>query len=313
MSGPSFLRLVGVEFRRTCARRLVRLLVAVAALGIVIAGVVTFLHSSRTPKTVTVFGPGRIVNGVCEPVNFEPAQPDQDNPFGPKFLGPGEEGCPARVQVVRDQRFKYARLNDNEDPLLHVLAPPLILAAIFAGASLVGAEWRYGTVGVLLTWEPRRIRVLVAKVIAAVAVAFITAVLLEGLLCLALWPAAALRGTMAGVDAAWWRGALQIIGRVGFVTALFGLIGLSVGSIGRNTSAAIGGALAYLVVGEAALRAARPHWAHWFLIENTAEVVNGHRLAGGTHGAAVAAGLLLLYAGILLVIATALFATRDVT
>ena len=43
---------------------------------------------------------------------------------------------------------------------------PVVAAAWLLAASFVGAEWHAGTMGTLLTWEPRRLYVLGAKVAA---------------------------------------------------------------------------------------------------------------------------------------------------
>ena len=39
----------------------------------------------------------------------------------------------------------------------------LVVGALFAGASVAGAEWRAGSMTTLLTWEPRRVRVIVGR------------------------------------------------------------------------------------------------------------------------------------------------------
>jgi hypothetical protein len=52
----------------------------------------------------------------------------------------------------------------------------LVVGALVGGATVAGAEWRAGTVTALLTWEPRRVRVHLARVVActmlAAAIAF---------------------------------------------------------------------------------------------------------------------------------------------
>ena len=72
-----------------------------------------------------------------------------------------------------DKRFHVTQL---ADVLQHVSAFAAIIAWLL-GSSLIGAEWRTGSMATLLTWEPRRIRVTMAKAFAAVVAAFIIVML----------------------------------------------------------------------------------------------------------------------------------------
>src|SRR5688572_3667085 len=49
------------------------------------------------------------------------------------------------------------------DGILIIAALPLLLGGVLGGASVIGAEWRAGTVTTALTWEPRRLRLHVAR------------------------------------------------------------------------------------------------------------------------------------------------------
>src|SRR5205809_968711 len=78
-----------------------------------------------------------------------------------------------------------------------------LLAILIAGGTLFGAEWHAGTITTELTWEPRRARLHLAKVLAAAAFALVGFVALQVLVGLAVTPAAVLRGVTRGVDASW--------------------------------------------------------------------------------------------------------------
>src|SRR4051794_28990401 len=67
----------------------------------------------------------------------------------------------------------------HEDGILLIAGLPLLLGGVFGGASVVGAEWRAGTVTTVLTWEPRRLRLHVARVAACTALATLIAFVLE--------------------------------------------------------------------------------------------------------------------------------------
>ena len=58
----------------------------------------------------------------------------------------------------------------------------LVIGAVVGGASMIGAEWRAGTFVTLLTWEPNRRRVAIAKLLACGLVATAIAVVLQVLL-----------------------------------------------------------------------------------------------------------------------------------
>ena len=63
-----------------------------------------------------------------------------------------------------------AQLGVNRDNAIATISVLTYLLVIVIGASAVGAEYRAGTVGTILTWEPRRIRLLVARLVAAAVV-----------------------------------------------------------------------------------------------------------------------------------------------
>jgi hypothetical protein len=190
----------------------------------------------------------------------------------------------------------------------------LLVGGWVAGASFVGAEWQAGSMVTLLTWEPGRLRVLVAKSFACAAGLFALAVAIQTLFGLALWLVAATRGTTVGTDGAWLRGVVGVILRVGAVSSLFGLLGLSVAMLAKNTGAAIGVAFAYLAVLEGLIRGLRPGWRPWLLGDNAGLFIVGHASAGSPPGRSAAGSVLVLalYGLVLLSVAAASFRARDV-
>ncbi len=100
-----------------------------------------------------------------------------------------------------DDRFELVKL----DGILQGLTAPLVIVTWVIGASSIGAEWQARSITTLLTWEPRRGRVLIAKVVAAMVVACAFSLMAWLLLSAALLSSAYLHGTTAGTDAAWVR------------------------------------------------------------------------------------------------------------
>lgn len=166
----------------------------------------------------------------------------------------------------------------GEDSPLGVAAVALLIGAVIGGASMIGAEWRAGTFVTLLTWEPNRARVAVAKLIACGAVATVVAVLLQTLFCAALLPAALGPGSTAGVDADWF---VSLVGgalRIAALTGLAAMLMASIAMVGRNTAAALGVAFGYLMVVESLVGGWKP-WATRFLLgPNGAVFVTGGSL-----------------------------------
>jgi hypothetical protein len=302
--------LVGTELRRLLARRLTKLFAALAILAVVVTGLVVFFRSNRDLAPARA----RAEQQRQEVIRFCLEDPSE-------FGGPGIAGeagfdaqrfCEERIGLeVGDPRFHLAELVE----IFKGTAAPLVILGWLLGASFIGGDWRAGTVTTELTWEPRRLRLFVAKAFVCVLVAFAWTIVFQALLGGALVPAAAVRGTTAGTGAAWLRELAGVSLRAGAVSALGALIGFSVAAVGRNTAAALGAGFAYLAVIEGILRGVWPGWSRWFVGDNAALFVDGRDARFPPIGRSVAgAGILLsIYALALLAVATAQFRARDVT
>jgi len=156
--------------------------------------------------------------------------------------------------------------------------------------------------------------VLTAKALATFLTAMVVAVALEVLFVAALVPAAALRGTMDGVDLAW-TGELTMAGlRIALLTGAASTTGFALAAIGRNTTVALGVAFAQLNLVENLLRGLRPGWSGWLIGENATIFLTNAALRTmpverSTLGAAL---VLATYTMGLLAVALALFRQRDV-
>lgn len=190
----------------------------------------------------------------------------------------------------------------------------LIIGAVVGGASMIGAEWRAGTFSTLLTWEPARRRVAIAKLTACGVVAAAVAVVLQTLYCLAFLPAVWARGTTAGADLDWLRTLAGAGLRMAALAGLAAALMASVAMIGRNTAVALGAAFGYLVVFENMARAWKPWSGRFLLGENGAIFGSGADLSTEPFSrSTVAAGLtLLVYVLVLGTVAVTTFVRRDV-
>jgi ABC-type transport system involved in multi-copper enzyme maturation permease subunit len=217
----------------------------------------------------------------------------------------------AGVIVFATQSYHLATLPDVFVGTSFVF---VILGWLF-GASFVGAEWHAGTVTTLLTWEPRRTRVIVAKVTAAVVSVFVLSLLLQAVLGGVLAVDAAAQGSTIGADGAWAIEAGGVALRVALLSSIFAGVGFGLASIGRNTAAALGVGFGYIVIVENLVRGLRPAWSPWLLTENAGLFLIGDPADFPLlHRSALGAGLYLAaVATLLLAAAAAQFRVRDVT
>lgn len=205
----------------------------------------------------------------------------------------------------------------TEDGGEAVIVAPIVFLAIgglLAGASTVGAEWRAGTMATLLTWEPRRVRVALAKLTAAVVLAFAISLALLVFFTIVLALVASTRGSTEGVDGAWLRSFVGVLLRGSSLVAFTAGAGASIAMLGRNTAAALGAGFAYLLVGENLLRAWKPWTGRWLFGENATIFLTWDQLdgVGFSRGPLTATTTLAAYLAVLAAAAVASLRARDV-
>ena len=214
------------------------------------------------------------------------------------------------VIVVLTQEYVLVGLPD----VLMGTSLVLVSVAWILGASSIGADWHAGHITTILTWEPRRGRVMLAKIAASLASVFVVSIVIQALLGAALAAAAAGAGSTAGADAAMLAESAGVALRIALLSTIFAGFGFGLASAGRNTAVALGVGFGYLVIVENLVRGLRPQWTPWLLTENAGlfivdSPIDFPLLARSTVGA----GLYLAAVGaVLLLVASGLFRTRDV-
>ena len=189
------------------------------------------------------------------------------------------------------------------------------LLVVAFGASAVGAEYRAGTVTTVLTWEPRRVRLLTVRLlaIALVAMGFFVATL--GIFVAGWIAGAALNGTSAGTGGEFWGELIVVLVRATVVAGVLAVLSGALATLGRNTAAALGIWFGYLVAVEAILQANVKAVTPGMLLLNVGAFFRGESVTISRHtlepvtGALVMAIYLVVVAGG----ALAVFARRDVT
>lgn len=202
------------------------------------------------------------------------------------------------------------------DGILIVPIALLALGALIGGSSVVGAEWRFGTMTTSLGFEPRRVRTGVAKISAAAVVAALIALVLLAVFAVALLPAFLLHGSTAGADSGWWLSVLGATGRALWLVGFCAALGAATALATRNTVVVLVGAFVYLNVVERMAVAWKPWLGHWALSENVGVVLTNARLSGAAEGGSptpgIAAARLVVYVGVAATVAVWSFRRRDV-
>ncbi len=190
----------------------------------------------------------------------------------------------------------------------------LLLGGMFAGAAVAGSEWRAGTITTVLTWEPRRVRLNLARTIACGIVATVVAVALQVIFLACFLPAVFANGSTAGVDADFWLALFTVIARTAFLTGIAAMLAVALATLGRNTAFALAAVFAWVAVIENLIRNLKPGLSPYLWGENIGTVVPWHQLKGVefTRSPVVALGTIVLYTAVFVVLATVAFQRRDI-
>jgi hypothetical protein len=171
----------------------------------------------------------------------------------------------------------------------------------------------------LLTWEPRRTRVLAAKLIACLVTTMTVSLVVLVLIALFLLPSASLHGTTRGVP--WWTLAGVWL-RIGTVSAIGAALGIGLANLMRSAAGPIATWLIFQFVASPALLIWKQWLVRWLpdgIIRQFVSLegairgsVNGVPFTFG--GNVLRGGLLLAaYAAALVAAGYAAFSSRDVT
>ena len=298
------------ELRRVLARRMLKVLALLAVAGIALTGILTFVNTEHATRQEMAALRQAADARVAACVAGQVPKLERDGRGGPPEGVPRDEFCKFATGRVDDPRFKLRSLKG----ILQGTTAPLVVVAWLIGASVIGSDWQSRTITTVLTWEPRRVRVLLTKALACIVVATAFALLAQALLSAALLPAGYLHGTIAGTGGTWGRSVAGVILRGTALVAIATAVGFSVASVGRNTAAALGIGFAYFLVIENVVGSLLEDFRRWLLLGNAIVLVSGENSGGEVFGRSVvvAAIYLTVVAVGLLVAATILFTRRDV-
>jgi hypothetical protein len=298
------IRLLRAEMRRFVSRDVVRMFAVAVLIAIAIGSTIAAVNSKIKAPDEAAYRAElqRCLDGTYVPEDKLPRRYSSMEEFcaeqvRPEYFGGG------------DQRFRLSGLPD----ILQGAGILVVIGGLLLGASFAGAEWHAGTMTTLLTWEPRRVRVLAAKAIVTVAAVFVLMVVLLAVFAGALTLVASTRGITDHLGD-FVRSVAGTTMRVAACSSAGALIGLAIAMLARSTAAAVGIGFAYLAVIEGLIRGLRPGWQHYLLADNIAIVVTG--ADGGIMREPVtfayAAVTVAIWAAALTVAAALAFRVRDV-
>jgi ABC-type transport system involved in multi-copper enzyme maturation permease subunit len=252
-----------------------------------------------------------------------------------KYLGPGQEvpaGFDSLEEFCRENSGPFIgdvgmQLRDLPQIFQGVSTFVIMLGALL-GASLGGADWTSDTITTLLTWEPRRVKVLLTRAAVVVLFAFVITIGLQAIFAAVFWLGASTRGTTAFTPSGVWSDAGQTLLRTSTVATAFALIALSIAMIGRSTVSSLGALVGYLILFEGVIAGFRPSIQGWLLVRAGIVVVSQtpilHYVSDSYYSSTSPAPEVLMSVGranavvgvyvvVLLVLALIIFRRRDVS
>ncbi|HEX8767363.1 MAG TPA: hypothetical protein VF714_03280 [Jatrophihabitans sp.] len=331
-SAPAFGRLVRVEFRRLAARRFTRVIVGLGVIGYLIALALIWNHHDRVDAADIAQATAKRDQLIVQWTQ-DIEQCLRTAPAGQELQQCGMPPTAEQFPIDQFLRNHPFRPDTAFDYALAVGAATAMLGFLLA-ATFIGAEWSTKNLVAWLFWEPRRLRVMAAKL-----VALLSSVLLLAVLAQLLWYGVAkalvhYRGlpvsTLGPRAAHFWSHLVNIQARAALLVLVTALVGFSLASLMRNSAAALGVAFVYFAVVENVIRAVNPEWQPYLFTTNIGawiadkgitvygKEVYSQRLGymvpreihlSNVHGAV----MLLVFAGVVTAAAVTTFARRDIS
>jgi ABC-2 type transport system permease protein len=321
------MRLTRVEMLRLRSRRLVRVVGALVLLLVaVIVTVDGYQHSNSTGAAIEEYDEQRLAGYEQARAQFERDQAAGQIPDDAVFPSREEVADEPRACFPDPASARTFECNPPKQPYVvaqqlpdfgRAMAVICAIAAFLLGASAAGAEWAAGTMQSLLFWEPRRVRVVLAKVLGLVAVISALVIAAEVLFTGSAMLAGVLRGTTDGLTGDVWMSHLLLVLRAICIAAFAGVLGFSIAFGTRVTAAAVGVGFIYFAVLEQLLIVWKlwlaryligPLLGGWLNYGFDDESGDGLTLSGQRAGITLA-----MYAVGILIAATLWFRQRDVT
>lgn len=265
---PARRSLLRAELHRFTARRFIRVLVLLALVAFL--GIVTLMALTVfTRVDAQELAQAELRRGEAIAQWEMCRQNDEERPAdvpAEEFCGaePTAENVPIEA-FIDGQPFVLASFLPGGAVLIGSLTAVL---AFLIGATYVGAEWSTRSMVALLFWEPRRLRVIAAKLLATAVMAALLGVLAQVLWTVTAQFLARTRGTSAGLPRDFWSDLVAQQGRCVLLVVLMALLGFGLANLIRNTGASLGVGFVYFAIIENVIRVVRPAWQEWLITTN---------------------------------------------
>ncbi|WP_328988582.1 ABC transporter permease subunit [Kribbella sp. NBC_01245] len=259
------IRLTKVELRRLFARRLTLIGLVAALLGSGLMLFATYQESKPLPADQVAASRiefdrySKSFPADLEQCKLQEAKQKETDPAAAM-------GCDQMVPPRWEDWIKPETVFSEAMPSYLLGGTYLLLfIAFLLGAGFIGAEYSSGALGSWLTFEPRRLRVYASKLSAAFAGLVPMAIGFVALLIAGGWIIIDRNGSTAGMTGERWGDFAEIGLRVTLLTAVAAMLGVVIGGLFRHTAAALGLAMAYLVIVEGMLMGLVGNQQPWLL------------------------------------------------
>jgi hypothetical protein len=236
----TFFSLVGTELRRFELRRAMRWMLA---LGLLIAVIVNVVQLSRSEQRVVytrAIVPGSFPSQCIDGTHH--GLPVVERRCAEREGIVREKGPPGRSQVVyvRTPVDRRVRVSRTFEQTIRGLGIGLVMYGVLLGSTFLAAEFGAAGLSTQLVFEPRRVRLYVAKAIAVFLGAAISAAIIIVWCGLLQYVVSALRGSTAGIDAGWLGDRATDVLRASAACGMGAVCATAVASIARRTVVAVG-------------------------------------------------------------------------
>ncbi len=262
-TAPGFGRLVGTELRRLWSRRFTKVLLGLCVLGYL--GAMLFVWSAfsqPTAQDIAAAEMRRSEEFASQQVYYQNCIDQlEDGQTADQFCGSAMSEQDMDIQwFMQVDPFTP----DLMAPIALAIGVAVAMAGFILAATFIGAEWSTKNLVAWLFYEPRRIRLMTAKIVALLAVILVLSIAAQGIWYLTGQLLISQRGLPVSslppdLIPTFWSDLFHVQLRAMLLVIPTALLGFGLANLIRNTAAATGIAFVYFVIVENIVRAALPN------------------------------------------------------